>query len=119
LLLKNADPRLAAYVVWVPQLGARENDVPGATRLIADPRVTHYWDPNGAVGDAYGKLLLSGPRPAWDVYFLFGAGAFWPKTGVPRPTYWMQQLSGVSAAPHLDGDQFAREASKLLSQIPR
>lgn len=113
MLLKNGDQRIQAYVVWVPELGAHENNVADATRLVPDARASQYWDPSEALGIAYGQLLQT-PGPAWDVYFLFGPDATWPASGVPRPSFWMQQLSGVTAAPRLDGRVFATQAEKLL-----
>ena len=113
MLLKNADPRIEAYVVWVPELGAHENNVADATKLVPDARASHYWDPNEVLGAAYGRSLPT-PAAAWDVYMLFGPGAVWPTSGVPRPDYWMQQLAGVTIAPRLDGATFAAEAGKLL-----
>jgi hypothetical protein len=113
LLLKNQDPRLEAFVVWVPELGAHENNVADATRLVPDARASHYWDPTEALGTAYGRLLPT-PGAAWDVYLLFGPSTTWPVSGVPNPSYWMQQLSGVSAAPRLNGETFAIQAQKLL-----
>lgn len=113
MLLKNADPRLAAFVVWVPELGARQENVADATRLVPDRRASQYWDPAETVGTEYGKLLSIG-EPAWDVYFLFRAGVLWDN-GVPRPDYWMQQLGGVTSAPRLDGATFASHAAGLLA----
>ncbi len=115
MLLKNKDPRLEAYVVWVPELGAHENNVTDATRLVPDARASHYWDPNEALGVAYGRLLPT-PAAAWDVYMLFGPDATWPKSGVPKPSYWMHQLGGVSAAPRLDAGVFASRAANLLGK---
>lgn len=115
MLLKNDDPRIEAYVVWVPELGAHENNVADATRLVPDARATHYWDPNEVLGAEYGRLLPT-PGAAWDVYLLFGPQAQWPASGVPKPVFWMQQLSGVTAAPRLDGATFAAEAAKFIGQ---
>lgn len=99
--------------MWVPELGAHENNVADATRLVPDVRASHYRDPGEDVGIAYGQLLQT-PGAAWDVYMLFGPGATWPASGVPRPNFWMQQLSGVTTAPRLDGGVFASHAAKLL-----
>jgi hypothetical protein len=115
LLLKNQDPGLEAFVVWVPELGAHEGDVAEASRLVPDPRASHYWDPGEVVGSAYGRLLPT-PTAAWDVYMLFGRSASWPMSGVPKPDFWMQQLDGVTDAPRLDGDVFASVAARLLRQ---
>jgi len=114
LLLKNADPDLEAFVVWVPELGAKEGNVADATSLVPDSRATHYWDPQEILGTTYGELL-STPGPAWDVYFLFARGVEWPNTGVPKPTFWMQQI-GVTNAPLLDPVRFAAEAASLLER---
>lgn len=115
MLLKNKDPKLEAYVVWVPELGARESNVADATRLVPDVRASQYWDPHEALGTAYGRMLPT-PAAAWDVYMLFGARVTWPNSGVPRPDYWMHQLGGVSIAPRLDAGVFAAEAAKLIEE---
>ena len=113
MLLKNPNPQLAAFVVWVPELGAQERNVAGATKLVPDSRATHYWDPGEVLGNAYSGVLPT-PGPAWDVYLLFARGVLWPQSGVPKPNYWMQQLGGVTVAPRLDGAVFADHAAKLL-----
>ena len=110
MLLKNQDPRLAAFVVWVPELGAQQKDVAGARSRIA------LLGPHETVGIEFGRLLPT-PSAAWDVYMLFGAEVIWPKTGVPKPDFWMQQLSGVTIAPRLDGGVFASRAAALLKQV--
>lgn len=114
MLLKNQDPRLEAFVVWVPELGAQQGNVADATRLVPDPRASHYWDPKETLGVAYSRVLPT-PGPAWDVYLLFGSGVQWPVSGVPKPDFWMHQLGGVTAAPRLDGAAFAAKAAGLLA----
>lgn len=115
MLLKNRDQRIEAFVVWVPELGAREANVADATRLVPDLRASHYWDPNEVLGTEYGRSLPT-PGPAWDVYMLFGPGSVWPASGVPKPDFWMQQLGGVTIAPRLDGVAFAAQAADLLKR---
>lgn len=113
MLLKNADSKLQAFVVWVPELGAQEKNVADATRLVPDIRASHYWDPDEILGRAYSGVLPT-PSAAWDVYMLFGPSSVWPKEGVPKPDYWMHQLGGVTTAPRLDAVVFASQAAKLL-----
>jgi hypothetical protein len=115
LLLKNQDARLAAFVVWVPELGAQEKNVADGTKLVPDSRASQYWDPNESLGVEYGRVLPT-PNAAWDVYMLFGTEAVWPKSGVPKPDFWMQQLDDVTAAPRLDGEVFATRAAAILAQ---
>ena len=112
MLLTNKSPDLAAFVVWVPQLGARQGNVADATRIVQDSRASQYWDPNDVLGNAFAPVLGLN-EPAWDVYMLFKHGDVWRKSGVPKPDYWMQQL-GVTNAPRLDGVVFAQHAAMML-----
>jgi hypothetical protein len=112
LLQKIADPQLAAYVVWVPQLAAQRKNVGPATVLVPDPRAKHFWDPSEVVGSKYGRVLGIG-YPAWDVYMLFGRGFRWRGADPPKPDFWMHQL-GVTIAPRLEPHEFARRAATLL-----
>jgi hypothetical protein len=114
LLQKNKDPRLAAYVVWVPELAAQERNVGPATALVADPRVKQFWDPGEVVSTEYGHVLGIN-FAAWDVYMLFDAEQVWRGNNPPRPRFWMHQLGGVTDAPRLEPVEFARRAAELLN----
>jgi hypothetical protein len=114
LLQQNQDQRLAAYVVWVPELRAQLKDVASATALVPDHRAKHYWDPDEIVGIKYGRVLKI-DRPAWDVYMLFPTGTVWNRDEPPQPNFWMHQLGGVTNAPRLDPDEFAKRAAQLLN----
>jgi hypothetical protein len=107
------NPDLSVFVVWVPELGAKERHVSAAATFIESPQVSQYWDPSEGVSKAYGQLL-STPGVAWDVYFLFPPGVKWTRN-VPKPPFWMQQLSGVKNAPHLDASIFADEVKRTRS----
>jgi hypothetical protein len=87
-------PDLRGFVVWVPKLNGHENDVDEATHTISDTRVTHYWDGNGYLVDAYNDALDLG-QDAWDIYLLYGPDARWDDTRPPAPLSWMHQLSDV------------------------
>lgn len=80
ILEQNPDAELAVHVVWVPQLGATRGDVD--PDLFGDPRVTSYWDPNGAVAEA----VLGDPN-GWDAYALYDGDAAWggAAVGMGRP----------------------------------
>ena len=104
---------LAAFVVWIPQLGAHRKHVASAAGLVTDSRAKQYWDEDDWLGDAYGRVL-STPDAAWDVYLLYGRGVTWEQSQPPRPDYWMHQLSGVTSAPHLDADVFRQHVQQLL-----
>jgi len=117
LLQPEQDPRLRAYVVWVPQLGAGLGDVSDATRRVPDPRARQFWDPSNSLGREYGQVLGLG-FPVWDVYMLFKAGQMWTDALPPAPAYWMHQLGGVTAAPFLDPAVLARHAASMLNSAP-
>ncbi|MHC4230335.1 MAG: hypothetical protein ACYSW0_23115 [Planctomycetota bacterium] len=51
------DPRIHTLVVHVPTLGAEEKHVIDSIPLLAGPRVTHYWDPNGHTGLEFQETL--------------------------------------------------------------
>ncbi len=99
--------------MWVPQLGAKENDVPGGAALVPDKRARHYWDANGALGRAYGRVLRT-PDTAWDVYLLYARGVRWTDAGPPAPLFWMHQLGGVTIAPRLDPDVLRQHVEMSL-----
>lgn len=100
-------------MVWSPQLGAQERHVPDAARLMADPRVRHYWDPGRVVGGRYAEPLGL-DSPAWDVWLLFGREAVWEDpAGAPEAAWWEHQLGGLPDSLRLDPGRFARKANEL------
>jgi hypothetical protein len=82
ILQKHRSASLKVEVVWLPTL-------PGDTkalidqRVLSDPRVTYYWDPNRVVGDWFSQHVTQQPGPAWDAFFLYGAQARWDSTPGP------------------------------------
>lgn len=113
VLASVADSQLAAYVVWVPELGATSANVSGASALVPDPRAHHFWDADERLGRAYQDILPT-PAAAWDVYLLFGKGQRWNAGRPPKPAFWMHQLAGVTAAPRFDATVFRDHAVGLL-----
>lgn len=89
-----------------------ERTVPGATKLLPDRRVSHYWDGEKKLGEGF-KPVLGLDQTAWDVYLLYPPGAEW-KEQPPKPTFWMHQL-GVEVGQPLNGDIMAGEVRKLLT----
>lgn len=101
-------------MVWLPELGAQLKNVAPAAVLVSDSRAKQYWDPDEVVGTKYGRVLgIDGP--AWDVYMLFRAGMTWQRDEPPKPDFWMHQLGGITNAPRLDPDEFARRTAQLLN----
>jgi len=109
----ESSKNLAAYTVWVPELGATEKNVPGAVALVSDKRARHYWNADDSLGRAFGGVLGT-PATAWDVYLLYPRGVKWVAAAPPKPIFWMHQLSGVTNAPHLDPDVFREHVVEAL-----
>ena len=106
-------PDLRGFVVWVPKLNGREDNVAEATHTISDPRVTHYWDGDGYLVHAYDADLDLG-QDAWDVYLLYGPDARWDDARPPAPRSWMHQLSDVEH-PTLDAATLATQTRAALA----
>ena len=113
MLERQKDPRLVAYVVWVPKLFGTESDVPTATRFVPDPRATHFWDGSAMLVHQY-DTVLGIDQDAWDVYLLYGPTARWDGAAPPPPAFWMHQLR-TDKAPPLDPAVFAAQANMALS----
>ncbi|MEP7026119.1 MAG: hypothetical protein ABJB47_20420 [Actinomycetota bacterium] len=115
--------RLRGFIVWVPKLGAHQNDVTAATPTVPDPRATHYWDSTGYLVHAYPAVLGLG-EDAWDIYLIYPPGVQWTGTAPPKPSYWMQQLTHASepggGGAWLNGRIFAEQVrTALKTEHPR
>ena len=52
------DPEVRVYAVWASILKSDfEIAVGRATKLLPDERVSHYWDGEGELVKAYGRML--------------------------------------------------------------
>ena len=104
------------YVVWSPQLGAKESNVASATSLISDARARHYWDGGELVGTAY-QPVLGLDAAAWDTWMLFDRDAVWRGDVPPKPAWWEHQLNRAPPSLHLDPTRFASHAEALKSVL--
>ncbi len=110
------DERLHTFVVHVPTLGAKEEDVPAAMALLDGPRVTHYWNESGDLGTQFSEVLDIAPTYAWDVWMIYPTDAMWTDTLAPEPHYWQHKL-GVDKGVRFDATAFATQTRELLEQI--
>ncbi len=112
------DERLHTFVVHVPTLGAKEENVPAAMELLDGPRVTHYW--NGGRGEVAHQYTetLGIERYAWDVWMAYPAGVTWDEELPPEPSYWQHQL-GIDQGVPFDAPAFAAETTLLMDQVGR
>jgi hypothetical protein len=107
--------------VWINMLA---HDSEGAARvsarIIEDPRVRHFYDPERRVGKVIAKSL--GGREtneAWDIYLFYEKGSEWIED-LPTPTDWMHQLTGTSwadLAQYYTGDELVEELHKAMRKL--
>ena len=95
---------LRVYAVWLNQ---RVTDERGAIdeSILADPRVTQYWDAEGITGTYFADTDLGGLGYSgfvYDVYYVFGPNA-------PGPT----SRRPLGAAPAGRGALRGRQAPRL------
>jgi hypothetical protein len=108
-----SDGDVRSYVAWVPVLRAEEKHVRSATKVVSDPRATHFWDGNGVLLSVFSPVL-SISEPAWDIYMIFDRDARWERGSPPPPDFWMHQLGSRAAGPPLDAAAFAARVDALL-----
>ena len=109
---------LVMHVVWTPVL--QNDNFASSVKAqfeIKDSRARHYWDGEGRLGTAYGKLL---PLPrgrtfAWDIYFAYEPGVSWEERP-PAPSEWSHQL-GRDERSLGDGTRLHEIVDKLLKGV--
>ena len=77
--------QLRIYAVWLNQ---RSTDARGEIdeSILADPRVTQYWDGEGITGTYFAQSDLGGLGYSgfvYDVYYVFGTDAIWADEPAP------------------------------------
>ncbi len=113
LAANQNDERLHTFVVHLPTLGAKEENVPAAMELLDGPRVTHYWNGGrGEVGHQYTETLGI-ERYAWDVWMAYPPGVTWEDELPPEPSYWQHQL-GIDQGVPFDAAAFGVETKRLM-----
>ena len=110
------EERLQTFVVHVPTLGAREENVPGAMRVLDGPRVTHYWNGTGDLGEHFSTVLDLDGIYAWDVWMVYPADAEWEGEFAPAPDYWQHQHGIQNKGDEFDPPVLAARTRALLDQ---
>ncbi len=87
---------LVVTVIWMPMLPTDTRDE-WDSQLLADPRVTHLWDPERTVGrwlaDDQNADLGDTGEVVWDAYLLFGPEATW-ESALSEPLVWGAPIVG-------------------------
>jgi hypothetical protein len=81
ILEKYPKTDVRVYAVWFNMLTGDSRDLVDR-RVLDDPRVTNYYDPNRVVGSWFAQHTEGGGI-VWDAYFLYGPDATW--TSEPGP----------------------------------
>ncbi len=106
---------VAAYVLWIPKLGAAEEHVAQATQLVSDDRATQYWDAHGSLRDAYDEMFGIVGRPCAGVFMVYAPDAEWAGAVPPQPLFFEDAHA----------EQFARkaglqyDAARLANEVRR
>ena len=82
ILGKNPSATLSVLVVWLPMLNGDSQQMIDQ-QVLADHRVTYFWDPGRVMGRWFSDHVTGDPGPTWDAFFLYGPQARWGT--VPGP----------------------------------
>jgi hypothetical protein len=119
----QSDDRLVTFVVHVPTMGAKEHHAADSIPLLNGPRVYHYWEESGIIGQHYTEVM-DVDMYVWDFWAIYGPDALWEGTLPPKPDYYEHQLGFTSGSYRgfpkervLDAERFAAETRKYLQQV--
>jgi hypothetical protein len=117
------DDRLVTLVVHVPTMGAKEHHAADSIPLLDGPRVHHYWEESGIIGQHYTEVM-DVDMYVWDFWAIYGPDAVWEEVLPPLPDYYEHQLGVTSGTFHgfpkdrvLDSERFAAETRKRLDNV--
>ena len=119
----QGDSRLVTFVVHVPALGAREEHVAATIPLLQGPRIHHYWEDSGIIGQHFSEVMEV-EMYVWDFWMIYGPEARWDGLLPPAPDYFEHQLGvtsgrfrGFPREKVLDAERFAAEAASYLARV--
>lgn len=95
ILAANPRARLRVYALWFNSIEGDERDLVESS-LLADRRVTQFWDEQKQAGRWYAKTLTRPDDPdwvEWDAFFVYPPGNTWDQAG-PRPVRWGRTIIG-------------------------
>ncbi len=119
----QGDGRLVTFVVHVPALGAREEHVADSIPLLQGPRIHHYWEDSGIIGQHFSQVM-DVEMYVWDFWMIYGPEARWDGVLPPAPDYYEHQLGvtsgnfrGFPREKVLDAERFAAEAAAYVARV--
>ncbi len=119
----QGDDRLMTFVVHVPTMGAKENHAADSMPLLDGPRVRHYWEESGIIGQHFAEVM-DVAMYVWDFWAIYGPDAVWEGTLPPVPDYFEHQLGVTSGGSRgfprelvLDAERFATKTAEYLQLV--
>lgn len=117
------DDRLVTFVAHVPTMGAKEHHAADSIPLLDGPRVHHYWEESGIIGQHYTEIM-DVDTYVWDFWAIYGPGAVWEGQLPPVPEYYEHQLGvtsgrfrGFTKERVLDAERFAARTGEYLELV--
>lgn len=119
------DERLVTFVVHVPTLGAKQHHVGDSIPLLNGPRVHHYWEETGIIGQHYTEVM-DVDMYVWDFWAIYGPEHRWDSLLPPAPDYYEHQLGvtrntfrGFPRERVLDAERFSAETRSYMDRLDR
>ena len=119
----QGDDRLVTFVVHVPTMGANAHHAADSMPLLEGPRVHHYWEASGIIGQQYTEVM-DVVTYVWDFWAIYGPDATWEETLPPVPDYYEHQLGVTSGGGRgfprelvLDAERFAVKTAEYLELV--
>jgi hypothetical protein len=123
LAASQGDARLVTFVVHVPTMGAKEHHASDSMPLLDGPRVHHYWEESGIIGQHYTEVM-DVVIYVWDFWAIYGPDVVWEGTLPPEPDYYEHQLGVTSGGSRgfprdlvLDAERFAAKTAEYLELV--
>jgi hypothetical protein len=79
LLAKEPSAKLKVYAVWFNMMKSDQR-TEWSSKLLADRRVTQFWDDNKLLGDwyaAFRQFSKASGHTVWDAFFVYNADSTW------------------------------------------
>jgi hypothetical protein len=95
ILAANPRAALRVYALWFDNFEGDERDLVDH-RLLADARVTQFWDEQKHAGRWYARTFTRPEDPdwvEWDAFFVYAPGDTWEQAGA-RPVRWGRTIIG-------------------------
>ena len=117
ILEEFPDAHVVASIVWIHMLSDDTKAAAGSSaRILNDPRVRHFHDPNQWAGRAIARSLGLEGEVAWDVYLFYDMDSEW-REGPPAPVACTHQLKWLELEHFRTGDDLVKELLNAMRKM--